>query len=117
MLFHHILSQKITEKLTTIAQNTMAIVELKNGRLQFDSDLPSHQIPLTTNPKLQNLLTEIGVELFDLAGNRVAKSGSVSITLPLSLQQQNQIQSGRVRIEAVTLPIIDGDTTQTIGYI
>ena len=40
-----------------------------------------------------------------------------NLTLPLSIQQPIQIQSGQVRIEGVTMPIIDGDTTQTIGYI
>ena len=117
MLFHHVLSQKITEKLTTIAQNTMTSVEMKNGRLQFDSDLPSRQIPPANSSKLQKLLTETGLEIFDRTGKRVAQSGLVSLTLPLSMQQPIQIQSGQVRIEGVTMPIIDGDTTQTIGYI
>ncbi len=117
VLFAHVLNQKITEKLTTIAQSTMTSVEMKNGRLQFDSDLPPRQIPLADRPKLQNLLTETGLEIFDPTGKRVAQSGQVSLTLPLSIQQPIQIQSGQVRIEAVTLPIIDGNTTQTIGYV
>lgn len=116
VLFAHVLSQKITEKLTTIAQSTMTSVEMKDGRLQFDSDLPTRQISPTANPKLQKLLTETGVEIFDLTGKLVAQSGQVSLTLPLSIQPI-QIQSGQVRIEGVTMPIIDGDTTQTIGYI
>ncbi len=116
VLFHHVLSQKITEKLTTIAQSSMTSVEMKNGRLQFDSDLPTRQISSTVNPKLQKLLTETGVEIFDRTGKLVAQSGQVSLTLPLSIQPI-QIQSGQVRIEGVTMPIIDGDTTQTIGYI
>jgi OmpR-family two-component system manganese-sensing sensor histidine kinase len=117
VLFHHVLSQKITEKLTTIAQSTMTSVEMKDGRLQFDSDLPAHRIVSTANPKLQQLLTEIGVELFDRTGNFVAESGKVSLTLPLSIQEPIQIQSGPVRIQGVTLPIVDGETTETIGYI
>ncbi len=117
VLFHHVLSQKITEKLTTIAQSTMTSVELKDGRLEFDSDLPTRQISPTTNPKLQSLLTEIGLEIFDLTGKRVAQSGKISLTLPLSMQQPIQIQSGQVRIEGVTMPIVDGDTNKTIGYI
>ena len=117
VLFHHVLSQKITEKLTTIAQSTMTSVEMKNGRLQFDSDLPSRQIPPANSLKLQQLLSETGLEIFDRTGKRVAQSGQVSLTLPLSVQQPIQIQSGQVRVEGVTIPIIDSDTTQTIGYI
>ena len=117
VLFDHVLSQKITEKLTTIAQSTMTSVEMKNGRLQFDSDLPSRQISPADRPKLQKLLSETGLEIFDLTGKRVAQSGHVSLTLPLSIQQPIQIQSGQVRIEGVIMPIIDGDTAQTIGYI
>jgi len=117
VLFHHVLSQKITEKLTTIAQSTMTSVEMKNGRLQFDSDLPSRQIPPDNSLKLQQLFSETGLEIFDRTGKRVAQSGQVSLTLPLSVQQPIQIQSGQVRVEGVTIPIIDSDTTQTIGYI
>ncbi len=117
VLFYHVLSQKITEKLTTIAQRTMTSVELKNGRLQFDTDVSLRQIPPTASPKLQKLFTEIGIEIFDPTGKRIAESGQVSLTLPLSMQQPIQIQAGRVRIEGVTLPIVDGDTNRTIGYI
>ena len=117
VLFHHVLSQKITEKLTTIAQSTMTSVELKDGRLEFDSDLPTRQISPTANPKLQQLFTETGVELFDRTGNFVTESGKVSLTLPLSIQEPIQIQSGPVRIQGVTLPIVDGETAETIGYI
>ena len=95
----------------------MTSVEIKDGRLQFDSDLPSRQIPPVDRPKLQKLLSETGLELFDLKGNRVAQSGQVNLTLPLSIQPLIQIQSGPIRIESVTLPIIDGDTNQIIGYI
>ena len=117
VLFHHVLSQKITDKLTTIAQSTMTSVEMKNGRLQFDNDLPPRQIPPANSSKLQKLLTETGLEIFDPTGKLVAQSGRVSLTLPLSIQQPIQIQSGQVRIEGVTMPIIDGETTQTIGYV
>ena len=117
VLFHHVLNQKITEKLTTIAQSTMTSVELKNGRLQFDSDLPSREFVPADRLKLQQLLTETGIEIFDRMGNRVAQSGLVSLTLPLSIHQPIQVQSGQVRIEGVTLPIVDGDVNQTIGYI
>ena len=117
VLFYHVLSQKITENLTTIAQGTMTSVELKDGRLQFDRDLPARQLASADSPKLPKLLTETGLEVFDLTGKRVAQSGRVNLTLPLSIQQPLQIQSGRVRIQGVTMPIVDGDTHQTIGYI
>ena len=117
VLFHHVLSQKVTEKLTTIAQSMMTSVEIKDGQLQFDSGLPSRQISPVDRPKLQKLLSEIGLELFDLNGKRVAQSGQVNLTLPLSIQPPIQIQSGPIRIEGITLPIIDGDTNQIIGYI
>ena len=113
VLFHHVLSQKITDKLTTIAHSTITSVEMKNGRLQFDSDLSSRQLSLADRPKLQKLLTDIGLEIFDRQGNLVARSGRVNITLPLLIRQPIQIQSGQVRVEGVTLPIIDGDTNQT----
>jgi two-component system, OmpR family, manganese sensing sensor histidine kinase len=117
VLFYHVLSQKITENLTTIAQGTMTSVELKDGRLQFDSDLPPRQLSSADSPKLQKLLTETGLEIFDFTGKRVAQSGRVNLTLPLSIQQPIQVQSGRVRIQGVTMPIVDGDTNKTIGYV
>ena len=117
VLFDHVLSQKITENLTTIAQSTMTSVEIKNGQLEFDRDLHARQIVPADRPILQNLLTETGLEIFDPTGKLVAQSGQVNLTLPLSIQQPIQIQSGQVRIEGVTMPIIDGDTAQTIGYI
>jgi two-component system, OmpR family, manganese sensing sensor histidine kinase len=117
VLFYHVLSQKITEKLTTIAQNTMISVEMKAGRLQFDRDLPPRQITPADSPKLQKLLTEIGLEIFDRTGKRVDHLGQISLTLPLSIQQTIQIQSGQIRIEGVTMPIIASDTNRVIGYI
>ncbi len=64
MLFAHVLSQKITEKLTTIAQSTMTSVEMKNGRLQFDSDLPPRQIsPEASFHRLQQFTADASHEL------------------------------------------------------
>ncbi len=117
VLFYHVLSQKITDNLTTSAQGIMASVELKDGRLQFDSDLPSRQLKPTVNPQLQKSFTETGIELFDLTGKQVAQLGKVDLTLPLSIQQPIQVQSGQIRIEGVTIPIIDSDTNKTIGYV
>ena len=64
VLFAHVLSQKITEKLTTIAQSTMTSVEMKNGRLQFDSDLPPRQIsPEASFHRLQQFTADASHEL------------------------------------------------------
>jgi two-component system, OmpR family, manganese sensing sensor histidine kinase len=125
VLFHHVLSQKITENLTTIAHDTMMSIEIKDGRLQFDSigetlnerDLSSRQVKPADNPLIQKLFTETGIEIFDRTGKRVARSRRVNLTLPLSIQQPIQFQAGRVRIQGVTLPIIDSDNNRTIGYI
>ena len=117
VLFDHVLSQKTTENLTTIAQGAMTSVEIKAGRLQFDGDLPLRQIKPSDNSQLQKLFTEPGLEIFDLTGKRVTQLGRVSLILPLSIQQPIQFQSGDIRIQGVTLPIVDNDTAQTIGYI
>lgn len=117
VLFYHVLSQQIVEKLTTIAQGTMTSVEVKDGRLQFDNDLVSQQSQPAISPKSPQISTEIGIEIFDRAGNRVDRLGQVGITLPLASGQFIQIQADRVRIEAVTLPIVDTNTNRAIGYI
>ena len=117
LLFYHVLSQKYTEKLLTVAQGAMTNIETKNGQLQFDQDLQPSLKASANHPKLQKLLTEHGVEIFDLTGHRVAQSGKVALTLPFSIQQPFQFQSGPVRSQGITLPVIDSDTNQTIGYI
>ena len=117
LLFYHVLNQKYTERLVTVAQGAIANVETKNGQLQFDQDLQSSLAASTNNPKLQELVTDQGVEIFDIRGQRVAQSGKIALTLPFSVQQPIQFQSGQVRSQAITLPVIDRGTNQTVGYV
>ncbi len=106
IVFTHVLSQKVTEKLTLLGQS-VAISLQEEGRLGPQSDYPTRS------------LTEQGqaLEWFDLQGKTLGKQGSFSSGLPFEDARRVQTQDGRPSIRSVTLPVLNSDTGQRIGYV
>jgi two-component system, OmpR family, manganese sensing sensor histidine kinase len=102
--FAQTLSQEMTEELTALAQGAKASIESVNGQLQADGDFSVQDL----NAHKQ------AVQWFDRQGRPLEQQGQYILPLPLAMQQSVQIQD---QIQAVTLPVIDLDNGQLVGYV
>ncbi|MHC5862356.1 HAMP domain-containing sensor histidine kinase [Nostoc sp.] len=108
IVFTHSLYKQQTQKLTALAQVGAANAEFDNGRIKIEDDFP------------QEKLFENHQELnwFDAKGNLIAKQGQDILSLPTHVKEGEQINPvGKNRIQSVTLPIINSDDKQFIGYV
>lgn len=106
LTFARSLTTQLTEKLTALGRGAVASVESEQGDLQFDDfstqDLISHKQAL---------------QWFGVQGQTLHQQGEYLLTLPLSRNQSVQIEQGKTQIQGVTLPVIDDDTGQLLGYV
>ncbi|MBP5975692.1 HAMP domain-containing histidine kinase [Brasilonema sp. CT11] len=107
VVFTRSLTQQTTDKLIAIGQGAAANAEFEKGHLTVESDF-----------RPQGLITRHqALQWFDIQGNLLAKQGETVLTLPLSPSKMVQIQTDKVPIQAVTIPIIGSDNRQLVGYI
>ncbi|MEC4819810.1 MAG: HAMP domain-containing sensor histidine kinase [Scytonema sp. PMC 1069.18] len=107
IVFAHNLTTQITDKLTAIGQSATADVEFETGRLTVENDfLPNNLIAHRQ-----------ALQWFDSQGNLIAQQGQNLLTLPLLPKEMVQFQTGKVPIQAVTVPIIDSDNHKLVGYV
>ena len=108
LVFTHSFSQKLTENLIILGQTAAANAELHNGRLQLENDFP-----------IKELITyHQGLQWYDLQHHLVGQQGKYILTLPFPLNQTMQFQEiGKVRLQGITLPVIDNDNGRLIGYV
>ncbi|CCI03014.1 sensor histidine kinase [Microcystis aeruginosa] len=106
-LFFHSLNQELIARLTTLAQGASTSVEGGNRQLIFNPDFPTQSL----------LVRDQALEWFDSQGRSQLRQGRYTMNLPFVGQGAIQIQIGNPRIQGITLPIIDSDTGQLIGYV
>ena len=107
VVFTRSMTEQLTAKLTALGEGAAANVELENDRLKIESDFV-----------IQNLIDRNqALQWFDTKGNLIFQEGKYILTLPFSPDQSIQIQRGAIRIQGITLPIINSDDGQLIGYI
>jgi two-component system, OmpR family, manganese sensing sensor histidine kinase len=114
MLYYHVLHQKIIDRLTLVAESAIDNIELDRDRLTFDRELIElHRI----HSNNLVLIPEHNLELFDLQGRPLSKLGNISLNLPFSFDNFEQVSATKIRVQYVTLPLIASDTEQKVGYI
>ena len=106
IVFAHSLREQLRGKLTALGQGAAANVEYDKGSLKIESDFPTKDI-ISRHQALQ---------WFNLQGDLIAQEGNFVLKLPLSFTEI-QLQAGKTRIQAVTLPIISSDNNKVIGYV
>lgn len=107
LIFAQSLIQQLSDKLTALAQGAAANAEYEQGKLKIEDDF----IP-------QNLLARHqALQWFTLENQLIAQTGNNIINLPLSIKETFQIQKQGNRIIAVTLPILENEQRQLIGYV
>jgi two-component system, OmpR family, manganese sensing sensor histidine kinase len=102
--FAYSLRHQLTGELKTLGQGAATSIELVNGTLQADSDFSLKDL----NDRKQAL------QWFDLQGKTLGQQGQYILALPLVIQEPIQIQD---QVQGVTLPVLDADTKQLIGYV
>ena len=102
--FAYSLRHQVTGELTTLGQGAATSIEIVQGKLQADSDFSVKDL----DDRKQAL------QWFDLQGNSLGQQGHYTLTLPLDVQKPVQVQA---QVQGVTLPVIDADTKQFVGYV
>jgi two-component system, OmpR family, manganese sensing sensor histidine kinase len=106
--FTRSLTEQITDKLIAIGKGAAANVEFEKGRLTVESDF-----------RPQDLIAyHQALQWFDTQGNLITQQGKTVLTLPLLPNKMVvKIQTGKIHIQAVTVPIIANDNGELVGYV
>jgi two-component system, OmpR family, manganese sensing sensor histidine kinase len=107
IVYAHSLKQQLTDRLITLGQGAASSAEFNHGQLEVGDDFSVKDL----NVRGQAL------QWFDLQGQFIAQQGKAVSTLPFSSSEVSQIQQSTPRIQSVTLPIINSDHQQQLGYV
>jgi signal transduction histidine kinase len=105
--FTRSLTAQITDKLTAIGKVAAANVEFEKGRLAVESDFHPQEL----------IAYHQALQWFDTQGNLITQQGKTVLTLPLLPSSIVQIQTDKIPIQAVTVPIIKNDHGEVVGYV
>jgi len=107
MLFVHSLNERTEEQLRLLAHGASRSVENDGKGMHISTDFP-----------LNSYLTrEQGLEWFDSSGKRIFSKGRFIVHLPLPANPTIQDQDGDPPIQAITLPLQNSESGQTIGRV
>ncbi len=106
-LFAHNLNKDLIARLTTLGQGAASSAELDWGQLNIKTDFPTQSL----------LMRDQALEWFDPQGRSLVRQGHYIMNQPFAGQGAIQIQSGTPRIQGITLPVINSDGGQLIGYV
>nr|WP_217523134.1 ATP-binding protein [Pleurocapsa sp. PCC 7327] len=107
VVFTRSLAQQTTDKLIALGQGVAASSEAEDEQLKIESDLSVKEL----------INNDRSLQWFEPRGKLISQQGKYFIDLPFSASQSVQTQSGKVRIIAVTLPIIESENGELVGYI
>ena len=105
--FTRSLTEQITDKLAAIGKGAAANVEFEKGRLTIESDFRPQDL----------IASHQALQWFDTQGNLINQQGQTVLTLPLLPNNIVQVQTGKIPIQAVTVPIIKSDNGELVGYV
>lgn len=107
VVFTRSLTQQLIDKLTALGQGAAANAEFEHGRIKIEDDFP-----------VQNLIAhQQALQWFNTDGKMILQQGQPVLTLPFSVSKRAQVQTGKIRIQGVILPIIGRDDGKLIGYV
>ncbi|MBN3905879.1 MAG: HAMP domain-containing histidine kinase [Nostoc sp. NMS1] len=105
--FTRSLTEQITDQLTAIGKGAAANVEFEKGRLTVESDFRSQDL----------IAYHQALQWFDTQGNLITQQGKTVLTLPFLPNKIVQARTGKISIQAVTVPIIASDNGDLVGYV
>ena len=107
VVFTRSLYNQVIDKLTSLGQGAATNAEFENYKIKIETDFPIQAL----------IQKQQGLQWFDLQGRLISQQGTSLINLPFSKNEVEQLQIGKPRIQAVTLPIINSDEGRLIGYV
>ena len=108
VVFVRSLNQQVIDKLVVLGQGVTVDADLKAGKLDIDENWQVRDLDARQG----------GIQWFDTQGNLLKQQGKYTLNLSLNPNTTVQKQTEEERkIQAVTLPILDNETQQKIGYI
>lgn len=113
VVFARSLLNQVTAKLAALGQGAGASAEFEGGIFKPDDD----------NDIGELISQEQGLQWFDLQGKVLNQMGKHLLNLPLAKTNQPrplqviQLQAGNERLVGVTVPFLETDSSQMIGYI
>ncbi|WP_089130988.1 sensor histidine kinase [Tolypothrix sp. NIES-4075] len=105
--FTRSLTEQITDKLAAIGKGAAANVEFEKGRLTIESDFRPQDL----------IASHQALQWFDIQGNLITQQGKTVLTLPLLPNKMVQVQTGKIPIQAVIVPILKSDNGELVGYV
>ncbi len=105
--FTRSLTEQITDKLAAIGKGAAANVEFEKGRLTIESDFRPQDL----------IASHQALQWFDNQGNLINQQGKTVLNLPFLPNNIVQFQTGKIPIQAVTVPIIGSDNGELVGYV
>ena len=102
--FAYSLRHQLMGELTTLGQGAATSIEIVKGKLQADSDFSVKDLDARKQ----------ALQWFDLQGKTLGQQGHYILSLPLAIDEPIQTQD---QVQGVTLPVIDADTKQLVGYV
>ena len=108
-IFVRNLEQQLTERLIALARGTSASAEFDKGYLESETKFSPQQLKEAQQ----------AFQWFDPQGRLLEQQGERNYipTLPFEADRTIQTQTDEIRLQLVTLPIIESDTKHLIGYI
>ncbi|MGB3787676.1 MAG: HAMP domain-containing sensor histidine kinase [Phormidesmis sp.] len=107
LVFVNNLKQQVTNQLIAVGQGVVAEAELKEGRLIIDDQLLAQNI----------FNSRESFEWFDTKGKSVERMGRDFPTEPLDSEAVVEVFNRDSSFQSVTLPILDDDKGELIGYV
>ncbi|GAB4239657.1 MAG: HAMP domain-containing sensor histidine kinase [Stanieria sp.] len=109
LVFVRNLKQQLSDRLIAVAQSTAASAEFDKGYLESEKKFSPEQLKEAQQ----------AFQWFDPQGKLLEQQGNNTDipTLPFEAEQTVQTQTDKIRLQIVTLPIIESDTKRTLGYI
>lgn len=107
IVFARSLHNQVIDELIALGQGAATNAEFENNRIKIENDFPLQAL----TARHQEL------QWFDLQGRLISQQGKALINLPFDKYEVEQIQTGKTRVQAVTIPIINSDKGNSIGYV
>ncbi len=107
IVFTRSLTEQLIDKLTALGQGAAANAEVEHGHIKIEDDFPVHNL----------IAHQQALQWFNTDGKMISQQGKPVLTIPFSASKRAQVQTDKIRIQGVILPIIGRDDGKLIGYV
>ena len=106
-VYAYSLNQQLTDKLIVLGQEAATNAESNRGQLEVGNDIPAKEL----------IARGQALQWFNTQEHLISQKGKAISALPFSRRETVQVQQASPRIQSVTLPILNSDNQEKLGYI